>query len=479
MKITERFNIDATQFEIDFVDIDTDRDTPLFFDPFFLGNRKDYWSVNANRTLKNFFQTFIGLINDNNINDARMMFNYLHEPNETCLGLSVGRPKGNAIGRIDGDKLFNSIAESAAVETGIIEDLEDFRLFISGIDKDKISDMTTNIIRKHLIEYTQSQCDLWKISTQSNVASGFYWDRHSQSWANEYTNMLIIDGKKILLSPKSVVSYAKRYAPRKYYDHFVLNFLQHEHLRTNSALVRHRRRSGEPYVTKKSLKEGPAPFSKDFIAGFTERHPEVFREFKDWMKHSQISLPHDAFSDDDPRTIAHFLSDKLRDIPSGSDAASTYHRTIVGILDFIFYPDLTSPIVEREINQGRKRIDLTFDNAAINGFFFRLHTTYQTPSQFIIVECKNYSKDVANPELDQICGRFNINTGKVGILACRQIDDMELFLQRCNDAYQAQRGIVLPLVDDDLTSILDRIVQGYENPYENLLADRFRDVALR
>jgi hypothetical protein len=41
MKISEIFQLNKTQPELDFVDIDTNLDTPLFIDPFFLSIKKD------------------------------------------------------------------------------------------------------------------------------------------------------------------------------------------------------------------------------------------------------------------------------------------------------------------------------------------------------------------------------------------------------------------------------------------------------
>lgn len=147
MKISEIFSLAANQYELDFVDIDIEVDTPLFLDPFFLGTRKDKWSTDSYRTLRSFFQALVNHIKSHDSDAARGLLDYLHEPNETCLGLSVAKPQGNAIGSIDGDKLFQSIVNSKAVQSGIVEDIQDFRLFIDGIDKDKISDLTTNIIK--------------------------------------------------------------------------------------------------------------------------------------------------------------------------------------------------------------------------------------------------------------------------------------------------------------------------------------------
>ncbi|MBR9789011.1 MAG: hypothetical protein GYB40_13865 [Vibrionaceae bacterium] len=478
MKISERYELEASQFELDFVDIDTDKDTPLFIDPFFLGSRLDSMSTNASRTLRNFFQTFVSLIRSGSTEQARRLFDNLHEPNETCLGLSTGQPRGNAIGEVDGHKLFESIVQSRAVETGIVEDLEDFRLFIDGIDKDKISDMTTNIIRSHLISYTQEQCKLWNIPLTEHIPSGMCWDATTRTWNNFYTDMLVIDGKKILLTPKNIVSYAKKYTPQKYFNKFVLEFFQHEHIRLGSFLVQHRR-DGTPFVTKKSLKENVVEYSKEFLAEFTNNHPEVFEDFKHWVKHSSEAIRNEEIVEEAPENIANYLIEKLRNTPSGTEDATRYHRIVVGILEFLLYPDVISPVVEREIHSGRKRIDITFDNAAISGFFFRLHTTYQTPAQFIFVECKNYTREVVNPEFDQLAGRFSINRGKVGFLLCRHTDNMGLLLDRCHDTYNDGRGIMIPLVDDDLIAMLNLAMTGEQRPYERLLSDRLRAIALR
>lgn len=160
MKISSLFNLNKSQFELDFVDIDIEHDTPLFLDPFLISRRSDSHSQMVNATIKNYFQHLISLIKTGNLNDAKGIFKHLDEPNDTCFGFSHDTPCGNGIGPINQDDILQSIINSKAIESGLVEDLEDTAIFIEGIGKDKVSDMTTQIIRKDLLQYTRDQCNL-------------------------------------------------------------------------------------------------------------------------------------------------------------------------------------------------------------------------------------------------------------------------------------------------------------------------------
>lgn len=58
------------------------------------------------------------------------------------------------------------------------------------------------------------------------------------------------------------------------------------------------------------------------------------------------------------------------------------------------------------MHEGRKRVDIKFTNTGERGFFLRIAQSAQTRSISVMIECKNYEKHIANPELDQLSGRF-------------------------------------------------------------------------
>ena len=481
MRISKKFKLNKTQYELDFVDIDPNKDLPVFLDPYFLSIQNDQWSYDATRTIRSFFEQFVRLVRADQLEDARALFSHLGEPNETCLGVSKGEPDGRGIGEGNADDMFESLLQSRAIQTGVVEHLEDARIFVDGIGRDKTSDMTTNIIRGHLLEYTRDQCRLWGIPLQTGVPSGDYWSSRDRRWQSEFAERLIVGEKPILLVPKAIVAADDRYTPDQYHQHHVLEFLQSEHLSMNSALVqRVRRRDGSErvFVTKKSLKEKEAPLSKQFLLEFTKDHPEIFQQFREQAASRMKRVINESLTLDSLAAVTEHLVERLKGIPAGAEHATEYHRVIAGILELIFYPDLFAPQLEREIHEGRKRIDLTLDNGANDGFFFHLHNVHKIPCAYIMVECKNYSRDVANPELDQMAGRFNPNRGKFGIVVSRTVDDMPTLIARCRDTHRDDRGTIIPLADSDLITILEALGARATRPEQELLQDRLRDIVL-
>jgi hypothetical protein len=470
MKLSKRFNLSKTQFELDFVDIDTDIDTRLFVDPYLLGLRPDRWSIKASNSVRSFFAHFLDLVRQGKEREAFELFSHLHEPNETCLGLSSGKPRGNGIGSEDAKKLFESIMGSKAIRSGKITDLEDFRLFIPGIGKDKVSDMTTNLIREGLIAYTQAQCKLHGIPLTPGVSAGPIWDASRKKWTFSHEDTLLVEGKKILLTPKGIVSYSKAYAPENYYNKHVLEYLQHEHIKIGSILVEHRK-DGTPFVSKKSLKANVVKdFSKEWLFEFTEKHPLVFQSFRDQQAVQVKPLTSDSIDSElNLNLVVNHLIARLNTIKQGAANASEYHKTIVGVLEMLFYPNASSPVLEAKINNGRKRIDIYFENSAKEGFFYNLHMIHKIACPFIMIECKNYSKDIENPELDQMIGRLTVNRGMLGIITCRNIIKKDLFIERCRDTFRNGHGLIIPITDDDFIFALEALKSEIKTPLENIL----------
>jgi hypothetical protein len=357
---------------------------------------------------------------------ARDLLLHLREPNETRLGFSAHRPKGAGIGNFQAEALFQALRDSTAVRTGFLTSLEECELMIDGIGRDKISDLTTNIIRKQLISYTTDQCLLHGVAMEQ-VALPPCFEPHRQIWAAEYAVLPVRRAAPIVLVPKAIVRSSPAYDYHAYYRHSVLPFLQAEHIRAGSALV-HALKNGASRVYKRDL-EAEYPCSKQFLYTFSREHPDVLRRYRETLEHIEKTDRASEVDSADDRTIAAALVQALRAIDPGSERAHEYHALMIGAVEVIFYPKLLYPQREREIHEGRKRIDIVMSNGAFDGIFHHLPNARQFPCAYVPFECKNYVTEIGNPELDQLAGRFSTNRGRLGFLCCRHFENRQLFIQ--------------------------------------------------
>jgi hypothetical protein len=448
------YGLGKTQPELDFVNVDLDGDLPLFVDPFALSQRPDPWSKRTHSTLVGFFQNVVDDIRAGRTDSARRLLGNLQEPNETRLGLSRGKPEGAGIGRLQAEQLLQALSHSSAVRTGLIRQIEDCELMIEGISRDKVSDLTTNVIRRHLVEYTQQQCGLWQIPMVSAPLPACYIDE-SGEWLADYHNVPVVDGRPLVLIPKVIVRHSPAYDHQEYYRKFVLGFLRAEHLSANSSLV-HSLRNGQRRVYQKDLKR-EYPCSKDFLSRFSKDHPGVLENYRQTLEALEKTGRTPTVSREEQAVLAEALAAALKAIPPGAESATEYHRLMTGVLELLFFPTLLNPTVEKEIHDGRKRLDIIMENGATSGVLYRLHNVRHLPCPYVAIECKNYSKDVSNPELDQLAGRFSPVRGKLGFLCFRAVDDYPTLIARCRDTFREDRGLIIPLNDDTVVRLLSAL----------------------
>lgn len=158
---------------------------------------------------------------------------------------------------------------------------------------------------------------------------------------------------------------------------------------------------------------------------------------------------------------------KLSEIKPGREQAITFHEYMSKVVNFIFEGYLIRQRIEAVINEGRKRIDIMFDNLSEKGFFYELRSLHNVFCPKIIIECKNYSSTPSNPEIDQLIGRFNNRIGKFGILICRNIGDKEILNNKCKDALYGGQGHIIVLSDEDIKKLVifrqDSNIEGINN----------------
>jgi len=475
MRFSEYFKLGKSQAYLDFVDIPINTDIEVFIDPTALRTLRSAWGSECASLVQYYFEAVLKHMKAGNDNDAQNLVSALNERNEFHLGFSSGKSRGHGFGSKSAESVWGALSKSRASKSGLLKDLEDTCLLIEGIGRDMVSDAVCNIIRGPLILYTQNICSYYGILLTPNVASGPIWNPQSGQWEEKFVSLPMTSEGKVILVPKIIVRHRLSYEYQEYYQHYLLPEMQHDELQNNSSLV-YLLKDGTPRVTKKSLKERYGD-SKLAVVEQTLRFPHVLEEYKEAKdKNVPPPLDNEQFSEIEGVSPPNWddLIARLKSIPTGRASATDYENLIEEVFTALFYPTLCCPTKQHEIHDGRKRIDITYTNEAKKGFFSWLSQHY--PSAFIFVECKNYGNEVANPEVDQLSGRFSPSRGQVGLLVCRSVENKDRLSSRCRDTANDERGFIIALIDEDIIELMTEAKQGIISHKFPSLEKKFRSL---
>lgn len=476
VRVSQHFRLGKTQPELDFVDVNVLGDTAVFVSPTAIRMLDTPWSERCLGLIQSFFEEVLSAIKVGDDARAERLLLTLREPNETHLGLSKDEARGRALGESSAHEVWRALSKSRAVTTGLLKDLEDTVLMIDGVGVDIVSDMTTNIIREPLVEYTQEACEYYGIKTEA-VDPGPIWDAHAKQWtADRFEQLPTVNGDKLLLVPKSIVRRHAVYSAEEYLRHYLIVHLQQVELSANSSLVRILQDSRRVVYKKRVIEK--YGFDKRTILDQTLKYPQVLDQYRSAKKQaapppmSHMELA--GISGSKPVDWDALLA-AVTGVPTGKPDADAYEKAVEGLLTALFYPALSYPRRQHEIHEGRKRIDITYQNSGNRDFFEWVGKHY--PAPLIFVECKNYGAEIGNPELDQLAGRFGPSRGTVGLLVCRKIADRKKLLNRCRDTANDRRGYIIALDDDDLTELVKAAkLQALGGNDFKLLRERFDDL---
>lgn len=472
-KFSSSFGLEIPQASLDFVDVDLERDTPLYLDPYAIQIRSDEWSEACGDHIRSFFATLLDALHREDEAGASHLLNHLHEPNETFLGISRGAPSGRGVGSGRAALLADAIVNSRAFKSNVLQDISEAELFIHNVGKDTISDLTTNIVRGLLAAYTKEQCDVHEIKTQSVSSLGPVWDIEQSDWRSTPLDLPVAMGRAVLLVPKFSVRHRLSLDSQEFYNFHMIEYLRSEREVASGlhAVFKGKRRR----VTKREIKE-QHPFVKDDLADFVREHPDVLEHYKT-LKGAKGPLSiQDLEAAFDEGQFAESLRRSLPSIPLGPNDASRYHSFALAVCTFLFHPNLIYPKKEFPLHDGRKRLDIKFTNTSHGGFFTRMLESHQARAISVPIECKNYTKEVVNPEFDQLAGRFGHTRGFFGIMMCRRIDDRKRLTARCKDAALDGRGYIIVLDDEDIDYMLTAVVIGRRSLIDQRLQQRFNEI---
>lgn len=484
-RVADFFNLGLNQGALDFVNVDVVGDVPVYIDPHALRTQRGDWAQSCTISVSSFFEALLEAIQKNDPSAIYSLIRPLSEPNETHLGVSVGKSKGTSLGSDKkAQELIAQLRGSKAIATGMVLDLEDTAMFIEGIGTDILSDITTCLIRAQLVTYTQQQSAFHEIPVEKQYV-GPIWDSSAKAWTDELAADVPRgpDGPLVLV-PRSIVRFQPTLDNEKYFTGYIRPFYEQIELSKGLSsefvyLIREGKKNQEFRVNKTELGKSLGQ-TKAKIVEHTGKFPQALDAYRDANTEPTVPLTDDQLATrvGDPPPDLTELHDAIGAITPGKAGATHYHRAVAALLSALFVSSLGNQGIETKLHDGKKRIDITYDNVAADGFFWWVGQHYK--AAIVPIECKNYSHDPQNPELDQIAMRLSPARGQVGILITRKIDDKELFRARCRSAAHDGHGYVLAVDDDDLRVLVDGVVAarnaGTETREFALLRTLFKDL---
>jgi hypothetical protein len=474
-RLSEYFDLKVKSEDLEFLDIYANQDIQLFLDPYGISAMRTPWSKECELYITGFFQCLVDSIRAKDKKAIKTLLSALHEVDEIALGYSSSTPNGRGIGISQAKEIQTAFESSFAVTSGDIKDIADCALMIPGINRDKISDITANILKMPLIEFTQKQCKKYNIPTQK-VPINNVFDYKTLSFTSFFAYLPVINDLPKILLPISSIRRNPQLSKDKYYRNFVLEFLRAEHLHAGDALAT-LLKNGRVVVRISDLKQ-KFPLTSEFLYKFSKDHPEVLDKYKAELRKTTVNNEISKLQVSKRILSAKERAEILSKIKPGNDDANRFHKISYDNLIQIFGVRVSNSKIEAEINNGRKRIDIVFDNVDNNGFFKRLNALHHVKCAKIFVECKNYGKELNNPEIDQLQGRFSDKRGNFGILICRSVKDKKLIIQRCKDIMNDKNGYVIVLEDNDIIKLLDLKEQKKEAEIDEFLSKKIDELIM-
>lgn len=428
-----------SQYDVDFVIPFIGVDISVGIDPFLLFKSRDPAYRELHKILINTFNAGIDAIRQDKLDEANRLFDF---PEVAAIGMGYTQKskRGSGVGSYLARLIIETLVGSPGLQERGIRHVEEMQLVSAGIGPDRVSDITANILKRFLIDYTQRQCAMWDISLKSKVPIEHIYDPLSHSWEDGYEDLPVSprDGSPILLVPRRLV----RALPWINYD----DFISTEFKAYLSARRATRRQSFDAIASSKRGKSEVVTVTRGDI-GLVERYVRS-RE-----QQSAEARPSIDYIDEDACREAERLKEKLKATPAGRESAAAYQELVLEILNYLFNPELIDGQPEVRTFEGTERRDIIFTNDSDESFWDYVRTTHD--GIFIMFEAKN-TNDLDMPEINQTATYLGDRIGRLGVIVTRK-NPRETVQRKMYSVWNdsSPRKVILTLTDEQLLELLD------------------------
>src|SRR5713226_4441509 len=169
-RLTDYYGVLLSQAQADFAIPFLDEDIPLYLDPFLLWRSPSQQDNALHTAIINSFNHLGYLEKQGKHAEAVKILTTLSECDEVGFGHSHTR-EGRRIGISTAEEILELFRIVPEYERRGFVHFEEIQFFVDHISKDRISDITCNLLKSFLVDYTIQQCDTYRIRASKSTTS--------------------------------------------------------------------------------------------------------------------------------------------------------------------------------------------------------------------------------------------------------------------------------------------------------------------
>jgi len=438
-RLTDCHGIHVSQDKLDFLIPYLGEDVPLCVDPFLLWKSPSQHYQSLHSLVVTSFNSIGYQYADGNKEEMIKILMELSECNEIGLGFSA-TGKGKRMSQELSIRILDLFRVIPNVRTNGFNHFEIIQLLVDGISKDRISDITSCIIKSFLIDYTIQQSNQAGIPVDSEKDIQVF-DTQNCTFKTERIGLPINpeSGEQILFVPK----YWLRRGPWISSGEYANGFLPQKILKENIEEPR----KGELLT-----------YNRDNY-GIIEEYIKVKERSSETCKNDPIFTPLPLLSL--KRKIK-----RLESLPTGNENGNDkkFEEIAYHILSTTFYPHLDFALSQARTDSGVLIRDLIFYNNRTIDFLGDILKDYN--SKQLVFEVKNV-REIEREHIFQLNRYLNDNFGKFGIIVTRNKISRKI-IRNSIDLWSGQRRCIIFVTDADLALMVDLFENKQRMPIEIL-----------
>lgn len=438
-RLTDHYGIHKSQADLDFAIQFFDEDIPLYVDPFLLWKSPSQQDQALHGSIANSFNYLNYLVKKDREDEAIQILVAISECSEVGLGLSKNR-EGVRISKEQAKQILSLFKEIAEYREFGFQHFEIIQLYISGISKDRVSDISCNYLKSFLIDFTIDECQKLNIPL-GEATLHHYYNPKSHKIEHLQVNLPINPhtGKPLIFTPKRWL----RYTPWLSFDDYF-----------------------KAYCPKDEIFNKDDPEDRSKILSYNRENYGVIDNYIQEKVRAAADCVNDPLFSQIPVLSAKRKLSDLLALPTGKEDGADWRYEDIGaeLLASMFYPNLDFAQTQSRTDSGRHIRDMIFYNNRDIDFLEQIYKEFGNNQ--LVIEMKNVA-EINRDHINQLNRYLLDGIGGFGVFLTRTPLKRAMF-QNTIDLWSSQRKCIIAITDDDLRLMVDLYESRQRSPLDVL-----------